>query len=259
MSHLPQEVLEQAAEAVVFAHEAELAEQAATLRQQPAGAATLDELERTAALAAATRTGGFEPPAGLSARLAADALAFCATRDTGGGDAGASGDTRVVSFSRSPRTPFASFLLGAAAACLVVWFAFGRGVEPTAEQVRTAALSQPDGFAQQAWQAGPSPRSGKPRGDVVWRQAEQDGWLTFQGLPELPEHEAYQLWIVDGNREGDPVDGGVFSIADAAAETVVPIRAKLPIGKATTFVVTIERREGVVVSGQKHVVALASL
>ena len=78
-------------------------------------------------------------------------------------------------------------------------------------------------------------------------------------MPALPEDQAYQLWIVDGERDGAPVDGGVFTIDAADQETLVTIRPALPIGKPTAFVVTVEGRQGAVVSKQEHVVAIASL
>jgi len=39
----------------------------------------------------------------------------------------------------------------------------------------------------------------------------------------------------------------------------VPVQAKLPIGRAAAFVVTLEGKDGAVVSKQEHVVAVARL
>jgi hypothetical protein len=110
-----------------------------------------------------------------------------------------------------------------------------------------------------AWKSGPSPFAGTVRGDVVWSQDRQVGYLRFTGLPPLAPGHRFQLWVVDGERTGAPVDGGLFSIADATAETVVPVHTTLPIGKPAAFVVTVEDARGVVVSGQEHVVAIAGL
>lgn len=82
--------------------------------------------------------------------------------------------------------------------------------------------------------------------------------MQLDGLEPLPQEQQYQLWIVDGNRTGAPVDGGVFDLA-STKHAVVPIAAKLPIGEAKAFVITVETRGGVVVSDQKDVVAIASL
>ena len=125
-------------------------------------------------------------------------------------------------------------------------------------ELRAATIAKGAG-SQRAWTRGPSELSGAVKGDVVWRQEQQDGWLTFRDLPVLPEDQAYQLWIVDAERDGAPVDGGVFTIASPDQETLIPILARLRVGSPKAFVVTVEERHGVVVSKQEHVVAIASL
>jgi hypothetical protein len=58
------------------------------------------------------------------------------------------------------------------------------------------------------------------------------------------------------------VDGGVFDVtpqATASGDVIVPFRAKLPVGKAAAFVVTMEQPGGVVVSKQERVLALAKV
>ena len=48
-------------------------------------------------------------------------------------------------------------------------------------------------------------------GYVSWSKAEQNGYMHLKGLPVNDVSKAqYQLWIVDGKREGAPVDGGRF-------------------------------------------------
>ena len=58
-----------------------------------------------------------------------------------------------------------------------------------------------------------------------------------------------------------PVDGGVFDIAAQAAatgEVIIPIDAKLPVGDARIFAITVEPPGGVVVSDRDIVtVAIA--
>jgi hypothetical protein len=54
------------------------------------------------------------------------------------------------------------------------------------------------------------------------------------------------------------VDGGLFDLA-SGNEQVVPIQAKLPVREAKAFVVTVEKKGGVVVSDRKDVVAIAGL
>jgi hypothetical protein len=87
-------------------------------------------------------------------------------------------------------------------------------------------------------------------GSLQWSPSMQAGTMTLKGLRPLAASEGvYQLWIVDGNRQGPPVDGGVFTVdAGANGEAVVPFAAKLPVGKAAAFAITREKAEGVVVS-----------
>ena len=120
-----------------------------------------------------------------------------------------------------------------------------------------AELLRETGALQLDWSAGPSPRSGTVTGDVVWSHGRQEGYMTFAGLPPLDREHRFQLWIVDGDRQGAPVDGGLFTIARATEQTIVPMAASLPIGNAAGFVVTIEAWNGAVVSEQEHVVATA--
>jgi hypothetical protein len=240
--------MDKLAEAIAFAHEVE----AASVALQSADAR---ELERVAAVAAGAFSRALPPPSALSSRLAADGLGFCAERRASFG-----GETPgfTTPIERRP-SAMSWFMVGAAAAALALWFAMGP-TPPSDEDapmsaLRTAAIASGTG-AQSAWRA---QGGDAPEGDVVWRQGEQDGWLTFRDLPPLPAEKAYQLWIVDGTRSGDPVDGGVFTVAREEQDIIVPIRAALPIGQATAFVVTVEDRRGVVVSKQERVVAVASL
>jgi len=239
--------LDELAEAIVFAHDQEQAHREASTPEER-------ELERTAALAASALTGASAPPQDLASKLAADALAFCAEQQAPTND-----EPPGFTTPRPGSTgKLLSFVLGAAAASMLLWFTVMSPYERTLSEMRAEALANQVALQQQ-WQPGPSPRRGEVTGDVVWRQEQQDGWLTFRNLPVLPADQAYQLWIVDGNREGAPVDGGVFTIASKDGETIVPIQARLPIGKPAAFVITIEGKDGVVVSKQEHVVAIAAL
>ena len=91
----------------------------------------------------------------------------------------------------------------------------------------------------------------KLEGDVVWSSTKQEGYMRFRGLPVNDKtKETYQLWIFDETRgvysDDIAVDGGVFDIDPAPDATVVPIRAKLPIGRPVLFAVTTEPPGGVV-------------
>jgi hypothetical protein len=86
------------------------------------------------------------------------------------------------------------------------------------------------------------------RGDVVWSQRRQTGFMRLAGLPvNDPARTRYQLWIVDATRDSPPVDGGLFDVS-AEGEIIVPIDAKLPIGEPRVFAITAEVPGGVVVS-----------
>lgn len=125
-------------------------------------------------------------------------------------------------------------------------------------RARRAAVLAGDHHAfHREWKPGPSARDAHFSGDVVWSHERQDGWLSFRGLPKLDPDHAYQLWIVDQRRDGPPVDGGLFTIQNPEAETLVPIHAHLRVEHPVAFVITIEPKNGVVVSKQEHVVAIA--
>jgi hypothetical protein len=98
------------------------------------------------------------------------------------------------------------------------------------------------------------------RGDVVWSEEKQQGYIKFQGLwPNDPKKKQYQLWIFDAERdERYPVDGGVFDVSRGFAdEVVLPIRATLPVKRLLQFAITEEQPGGAVVSDRKNIVALA--
>jgi len=70
------------------------------------------------------------------------------------------------------------------------------------------------------------------RGELAWDQGSQSGELRLKGLAEVdPKKGGYQLWIFDSGRDPRyPIDGGVFTVADPAAATTVPVRASCPSG-----------------------------
>ncbi|MEL6301311.1 MAG: anti-sigma factor [Pseudomonadota bacterium] len=86
-------------------------------------------------------------------------------------------------------------------------------------------------------------------GDVVWNDALQQGYLRLANMPiNDTAARQYQLWIVDPDRDAEPVDGGVFDIVARNGEVLVPIDAKLRVSEPTAFAITLEQRGGVVVS-----------
>jgi hypothetical protein len=142
-------------------------------------------------------------------------------------------------------------------ALLVRWGGTGVGspVDPAVELQRISALP---GTTTLAWSAqGSMPGAA---GQVVWSQSEQRGFMTFAGLrSNEPGKSQYQLWIFDADRpEATPVDGGVFDIPQDGT-AVVPILAKLPVGKPTLFAITEEKPGGVVVSDRSRLHLIAAV
>jgi anti-sigma-K factor RskA len=85
--------------------------------------------------------------------------------------------------------------------------------------------------------------------------------MRFAGLaPNDRAKWQYQLWIFDKARdERYPVDGGVFDIPANGGDVLIPIRARLAVGEAVLFAVTIEKAGGVVVSGRERIAVLAKI
>ena len=90
----------------------------------------------------------------------------------------------------------------------------------------------------------------KVRGEVVWCDLDQEGYMLLEGLtPNEISKEQYQLWIVDGDRgHKEPVDGGVFDIAVKDGVQTIPIDSALIVDQPGLFVITLEPKGGVVVS-----------
>lgn len=109
------------------------------------------------------------------------------------------------------------------------------------------------------WSATDDPAAGGAEGAVVWNGTVQAGVMRFRGLqPNDPATTQYQLWIFDAGRDDRfPVDGGVFDVPRGAEETLVPIRARLPVGEAVLFAITVEPAGGVVVSTRERIALVA--
>lgn len=159
--------------------------------------------------------------------------------------------------------------MGWAAALLLLLFGGPAStVEFTPTELREALIARATDELVLDWATTEDPSARGASGDVVWSSAEQAGFMTIRGLATNdPSKEQYQLWIFDGTRtEGNsvtpnggviPVDGGVFDVTDG--EVVVPIDAKLPVGEATLFAITVEKPGGVSVSRQERIVLAASV
>ncbi|MEZ6243012.1 MAG: anti-sigma factor [Phycisphaerales bacterium] len=167
----------------------------------------------------------------------------------------------------------------AAAACLaiaaVAWLAKPAPAPTPSERMAALERSAPDVIEAplagiDTIGAAKNPLDHGVSGAIVWSDAKDEGYIRVSGVEANdPSKFQYQLWIFDAERPtGDlpqfraeglpeiltqrPVDGGVFDIP-AGGEAVIPIDAKLPIGKGVLFAVTKEPPGGVVVSDREIV------
>lgn len=99
------------------------------------------------------------------------------------------------------------------------------------------------------WAAPEDPEFAGVQGNVVWNDERQEGYMLLTGMPaNNPATSQYQLWLVDPDRDENPVDGGVFDIPSSGSSVVVPIDAKLAVNNPRVFAITREQPGGVVVS-----------
>ncbi len=149
----------------------------------------------------------------------------------------------------------------AAAAVLAIsvtaWLAMSVNQTPSGfASQRQQLLTQADDLIRSVWVESDDPVYGQVKGDVVWSDNKQQGYMRLVGMPvNDPDVQQYQLWIVDPDVDSHPVDGGVFDVNEDG-EVIVPIDAKLHVNKPTVFAITVEKPGGVVVSaGPLRVVA----
>lgn len=158
----------------------------------------------------------------------------------------------------------ASGLMGwavAATLAIVVVLALRPDVEPAAPDsaaARAALIAEADTSVVE-WGQSEIPAYNRVTGDVVWNDELQQGYLRLAGMPvNDPSISQYQLWIVDPDRDANPVDGGVFDIPPGAGEIIIPIRAKLEVDDPVAFAITREQPGGVVVSDGPLLIVAAS-
>jgi len=224
-----------------------------------------------AALAATILAPRMEPlPLALAAKVLAPARAEPDPRSaTMRGEV-----TPVASRPRRRSAPVAAWLVAAAAMALAIagWArrpaevnggaspmaAVSDAAPPGAASQREALLALP-GTARVDWKMTEDETGAQASGDVVWHSGVQRGVMRFAGLtPNDPARFQYQLWIFDETRGDEPpIDGGVFDVG-ANGELLVPFAAKLRVGKAKLFAVTVEKPGGVVVSKRERIVVTAT-
>jgi hypothetical protein len=122
-----------------------------------------------------------------------------------------------------------------------------------------ATLEARPGTRVLPWSATDDPAAEGAEGAVIWNDDEQAGLMRFRGLAANdPATAQYQLWIFDAERDDRfPVDGGVFDVLPGEVETLVPIKARLPVGAPVLFAITVEAPGGVVVSSRERIALVA--
>lgn len=212
-----------------------------------------------------------EMPADLQSQIAADSARFFESSEKEETVEEPASTIRQVQFE-APKPSFMQWLgwAVAGAACLAlavnVWYMSADPAavavvdppkSPTVTEKRETLLASA-GLVKTDWE---SPQEDLDvKGDVVWDNSKQEGYMTFEGLPVNDvSKEQYQLWIFDETQdEATPVDGGVFDV-DKDGRAVIPITAKLKVGNPKMFAVTVEKPGGVVVSKREKIVALAKV
>jgi hypothetical protein len=235
-----------------------------------------EELERVAASLAMVGLRTEPMPASLRTRVAADAAVWFARREArpANGDAPAAATVTELRRQPPPSIAWGGWFAAAAALVLAVigWVQVDRMEHSLAEREATlaelrepapaellAALQARPDTVIVPWSATDDPAAGGAEGAVIWNSTEQAGLMRIRGLQANdPAVAQYQLWIFDAARDDRfPVDGGVFDIPRDAEEVLVPIRARLPVGEAALFAITVEAPGGVVVSSRERIALVA--
>lgn len=264
MNDSPREHLDELlVDAAVFGLEGEEAE---NVRQHALALGLDPERERerweqiagTATSVLLTRTRQSVPET-LMSKLRTDALVFYARRGrVRWDDVVKTTSPRPPTVLPSERNPWLVYIAAAAALLLAFAVFFGPSREPALDPAQARAVLLDSGAVdvRHEWKPGENPVAAGIEGDVVWSSGRQEGYLRLRGLAANdPTERQYQLWIVDGERGMPPVDGGVFDVPSGQGETIVPISAKLEVGQASLFVITVEPPGGVVVSERGERVA----
>lgn len=221
--------------------------------------------ELTAAFVAAESSGAEPLPASLADRVAGAGEAMVRSQPSVAPRSGAVAANSVPA-PRSNLMTFGGWMLAAAA--LVLWLIPSgqsrRPSEVASASARIAALrdsllTRDSAVQRLAWTATKDTAAVGAAGDVVWSAREQRGVMRFAGLqPNDRAKWQYQLWIFDKTRDQKyPVDGGVFDMPPGQSEVLVAIDARVPVGDAVMFAVTVEPAGGVVVSTRERIALLA--
>ena len=242
---------------------------------ETAGLKDSDDMDLAAAAAmnafAAAEAGSAETPEGLRDKLLADADRFFdgeqpSATVTDIESARSKREAETPAAEPGPTVSYSGRIGWAVAAMLAVVVMFvlrpGEEIVPEAFDAVTARASliaeAPDTTVIE-WATPDIAAYRAVTGDVAWNDERQEGYLRLVGMPmNDPNISQYQLWIVDPDRDANPVDGGVFDVPAGGGEIVIPIDAKLIVSNPDAFAITREQPGGVVVSdGPLLIVAAA--
>lgn len=130
--------------------------------------------------------------------------------------------------------------------------------ELTVTEQRNEFLASVKDSIKTAWTDFDPKKPKNVKGEVVWSNSAQKGFVTFRGLPVNDKtKETYQIWIFDKTQK-NPVSAGTFDVNEDG-EIVVPLDASLKIQEPQMFGVTAEKPGGVVVSDLGKVMAVAKV
>jgi anti-sigma-K factor RskA len=151
-------------------------------------------------------------------------------------------------------TSYLGWYAAAAMLLIALWSPWAPTTEPakqtlTVAEQRVLLMETAADTIQVAWATPEIAEYAQVKGDVVWSNEQQAGFMRLRGLPSNRSEAAqYQFWIVDPTRDERPIDGGVFDIPAGVEEVIVPIDAKLRSTDPKVFAITLEQPGGVVVS-----------
>ena len=241
-----------------------------SISDDPRFQGTVMQLERVAAVVSSV--GAYElprsMPTALRSKIAREATSLLSQAKSSETPPGV--ELAASSVDASRREIFAWMLAAAASLiALLSYFSAKKVGDPTQlventipadlQQQRAAFLQQHPDAIEVAWSPGTTPMEDEVGGDVVWDTESQTGYMRFVGLPvNEPSQQQYQLWIIDPDRDDEPIDGGVFD-STSDGELVVAIDAKLRVVNPQAFAITIEQPGGVVVSTQERLPLLAKV
>jgi anti-sigma-K factor RskA len=150
-----------------------------------------------------------------------------------------SGSNKMMAFPRR-----AVWIPWALAACLALTCAY-LIAESSGLRTRITRLEERDFLARVQIASLSSKLENAPNANavVVWDEKKQRGVLKVTQLPRNAADRDYQLWLVDP-RYKDPVDGGVFHVANDGTMNV-EFRPNTPVREAQAFAISLERKGGV--------------